>query len=83
MPTVTQKPDRTSVFAQYTLLADDRDTLRAKLNEAGIRTHVRKADHYSANILAPLGLEASVRVSVCHYNSRDEVKKMLSVLNSL
>ncbi|MCB1386385.1 MAG: aminotransferase class V-fold PLP-dependent enzyme [Nitratireductor sp.] len=55
----------------------------AKLNEAGIRTHVRKADHYSANILAPLGLEACVRVSVCHYNSRDEVKKMLSVLNSL
>ena len=36
VPTVTQKPDRTSVFAQYTLLADDRDTLRAKLNEAGV-----------------------------------------------
>ena len=40
VPTVTQKPDRTSVFAQYTLLADDRDTLRAKLTEAGVPTAI-------------------------------------------
>ena len=26
-----------------------------KLNEQGIRTHLRKADHYSGNILDPLG----------------------------
>lgn len=40
MPTVTQRPDRTSVFAQYTLLADDRETLRTKLTEAGIPTAI-------------------------------------------
>ena len=40
VPTVTQKPDRTSVFAQYTLLADDRDKLRAKLTEAGVPTAI-------------------------------------------
>ncbi|MEX0347270.1 MAG: aminotransferase class V-fold PLP-dependent enzyme [Rhizobiaceae bacterium] len=55
----------------------------AKLNDNGVRTHTRKADHYSGNILSPLGLEACVRVSVCHYNSRDEVKKLLAVMNQL
>ena len=28
----------------------------AALNSAGIRTHTRKADHYSGNILSPMGL---------------------------
>ena len=27
------------------------------LNEKGIRTHIRKSDHYSGNILEPLGLK--------------------------
>ena len=35
-----------------------------RLNAAGVRTHVRKADHYSGNILKPLGVDASVRVSI-------------------
>lgn len=53
----------------------------ALLNENGVRTHLRKADHYSGNILAPLSVGECIRVSVCHYNSRAEVKKLLSVLN--
>ncbi|AGA32388.1 DegT/DnrJ/EryC1/StrS family protein [Thioalkalivibrio nitratireducens DSM 14787] len=32
--------DRTSVFAQYTILADDREALQANLNQAGIPTAV-------------------------------------------
>ena len=51
------------------------------LNEKGIRTHVRKADHYSGNILNPLGWEDCVRVSVCHYNSSEEIKSLLLALN--
>ena len=51
------------------------------LNEKGIRTHVRKADHYSGNILDPLGWEDCVRVSVCHYNSSEEIKCLLLALN--
>src|SRR6056297_2495561 len=39
-----------------------------RLNAEGIRTHTRKADHYSGNILDPLGQDAAVRVSMCHYN---------------
>ena len=39
-----------------------------------------KADHHSGNILEPLGLAACVRVGFCHYNSRDEVARLLSVM---
>lgn len=52
----------------------------AALNAEGIRTHVRKADHYSGNILAPLGQDTAVRVSMCHYNSTEEVARFLSVM---
>ncbi len=51
------------------------------LNDKGIRTHVRKADHYSGNILKPLGWEDCIRVSVCHYNSSEEIKSLLLALN--
>lgn len=53
------------------------EDLVSLLNERGIRTHLRKADHYSGNILEPLGLESCVRVSMCHYNSLDEVREFL------
>jgi selenocysteine lyase/cysteine desulfurase len=54
-----------------------------QLNEQGIRTHLRKADHYSGNILAPLGMDACVRVSMCHYNSVSEVAKFLGVMKEI
>ena len=47
------------------------------LNAESIRTHLRKADHYSGNILDPLGLNGCVRVSMCHYNSIHEVAQFL------
>ena len=53
------------------------------LNREGIRTHLRKADHYSGNILDPLGLDGCVRVSMCHYNSVHEVAQFLAVMKSI
>ena len=53
------------------------------LNQAGIRTHLRKADHYSGNILSPLGMESCVRVSMCHYNTVAEVAAFLSVIQEV
>ena len=53
------------------------------LNKEGIRTHLRKADHYSGNILDPLGLDGCVRVSMCHYNSIHEVAQFLAVMKSI
>lgn len=49
----------------------------------GIRTHTRKADHYSGNILDPLGLSAAVRVSMCHYNSLAEVARFLEAMRDI
>ena len=53
------------------------------LRSRGIRTHTRKADHYSGNILDPLGLSDAVRVSMCHYNSLDEVKTFLAAMREI
>lgn len=53
------------------------------LNAEGVRTHTRKADHYSGNILKPLGFDSAVRVSMCHYNTIAEVTKFLTVMQSL
>ncbi len=54
-----------------------------RLNVKGIRTHIRRADHYSGNILTPLGLESAVRVSLCHYNTLDEVRSMLAAMKDI
>ena len=54
-----------------------------RLNAAGIRTHLRKADHYSGNILTPLGLDGCVRVSLCHYNSVQDVSQFLAVMKEI
>ena len=54
-----------------------------KLNEQGIRTHLRKADHYSGNILDPLGLDGCVRVSMCHYNNKHEVAQFLAAMKTI
>ena len=53
------------------------------LREHGVRVHARKADHYSGNILNPLGLESCVRVSMCHYNSTQEVAQFLGAMQSI
>ncbi|MEO1108179.1 MAG: aminotransferase class V-fold PLP-dependent enzyme [Pseudomonadota bacterium] len=53
------------------------------LNQQGIRTHVRKADHYSGNVLTPLGLSDCIRISLCHYNTEQEVAQLLAVLKDM
>ncbi|WP_343563613.1 aminotransferase class V-fold PLP-dependent enzyme [Kiloniella sp. b19] len=53
------------------------------LNKQGIRTHTRKADHYSGNVLEPLGLPDCIRISLCHYNTEQEISHLLSVLNTI
>ena len=55
----------------------------AELNAKGIRTHVRKADYFSGNILTPLGLPTCVRVSMCHYNTEREVVTFLRELEGI
>lgn len=53
------------------------------LNAQGIRTHLRKADHYSGNVLAPLGLQDCIRISLCHYNTKAEVAALLTAIEEM
>jgi selenocysteine lyase/cysteine desulfurase len=53
------------------------------LKHQGIRTHTRTADHYSGNILGPLNLPSCVRISMCHYNTIQEVAKALGALREI
>ena len=64
------------------LVSDKMDpvALAAFLRERGIRTHTRKADHYSGNILTPLGLPSCLRISICHYNTLAEVARLLTAM---
>ncbi|KAA0916256.1 aminotransferase class V-fold PLP-dependent enzyme [Aquicoccus porphyridii] len=55
----------------------------ARLNAEGVRTHLRKADHYSGNVLDPLGMAGCVRVSMCHYNSLPEVARFLALMQEI
>ena len=75
-------PTREGLVSLYVEGMDSADVVTA-LNKQGIRTHLRKADHYSGNILDPLGLDGCVRVSMCHYNSLHEVALFLAVMKSI
>jgi UDP-2-acetamido-2-deoxy-ribo-hexuluronate aminotransferase len=53
VPTVAQRADRSSVFAQYTVMVEQRDAVQAALKEAGIPTAV----HYPV----PMHLQPAYR----------------------
>lgn len=74
-------PGREGVVS-LTLDGMEAGALVAHLAEQGVRTHIRKNDHYCGNILSPLGLESCVRVSISHYNTEAEVGQFLSAMNS-
>lgn len=67
----------------FALAAIAAEEIVAHLNRRGIRTHVRKDDYYSANVLKPLGLRACVRVSYSHYNTEAEVAQFLAAMHEL
>lgn len=64
-----------------TMAGKESADLVAHLNARGIRTHTRKDDHYSGNVLKPLGLPSCVRVSFSHYNTEHEVAQFLTAMN--
>lgn len=70
-------------LVSLTVAGMDAPEVVTALRARGIRTHTRKADHYSGNILTPLGLDAAVRVSMCHYNSEAEVAQFLQAMREI
>ena len=75
-------PYRESLVS-FTLNGISSEKIVQEMNNDGIRMHVRKADYFSGNVLAPLGLKDCIRVSFCHYNSSKEVTIFLTKLKKL
>jgi len=59
VPTVTQRPDRTSVFAQYTVFVEDRERVQENLRAAGVPTAV----HYPIPLHRQAAYGALSRIS--------------------
>ena len=69
VPVVTQRTDRTSVFAQYTVFVDKRDELQEALKQAGIPTAV----HYPV----PLHLQPAYRGG-CRVHCEVEISEQMA-----
>ncbi len=71
---VQQRPDRTSVFAQYSIFVPERETLQRRLHEAGIPTAV----HYPL----PLNEQPAYKeccCAECTPVARDTARKVMSL----
>ncbi|MCP5380776.1 MAG: aminotransferase class V-fold PLP-dependent enzyme [Kordiimonadaceae bacterium] len=75
-------PHRKGLVSFWVDGVDSVDVVTA-LREVGIRVHVRKNDYFSGNILIPLGQKNCIRVSMCHYNTTDEVIKFLEAIKKI
>ena len=59
VPTVTQRTDRTSVFAQYTVFVENRERVQEELKAAGVPTAV----HYPIPLNRQSAYQALSRIS--------------------
>lgn len=75
IPVVTQRPDRTSVFAQYTVFVENREAMQEKLKDAGIPTAV----HYPV----PLHLQPAYRDQIRICRSVPHAERMANKVMSL
>lgn len=75
--------DRREGLVALTMDGMTSEELVSMLRENGIRTHARKNDHFSGNILNPLNLKDCVRVSMCHYNTIEEVMQFLDAMETV
>ncbi|MDP6416409.1 MAG: aminotransferase class V-fold PLP-dependent enzyme, partial [Gammaproteobacteria bacterium] len=51
--------------------------------QQGIRLHNRISDAYSKHTLSAMGIEECIRVSLCHYNSLEEMNAFLKALKEI
>jgi len=72
-------PDREGLVSFYVEGLSSVDIVK-HLEKQKIRVHIRKDDHYSGNILKPLKRTDCVRISMCHYNTVQEVAKCLAAI---
>lgn len=71
---VQQRPDRTSVFAQYTIFVDDREAVQGRLKEAGVPTAI----HYPVP-LNEQPVYANLCCADCTPHSSRAAKRVMSL----
>ncbi|MCC3861129.1 aminotransferase class V-fold PLP-dependent enzyme [Pseudemcibacter aquimaris] len=75
-------PGRKGLVSFYVDGMDSVDVVSA-LSDRQIRVHVRKNDHYSGNVLIPLNQPSCIRVSMCHYNTAEEIITFLKAIKEI
>lgn len=88
MPHVTVYGDKADAAAQTPIVAFNvagRNTAAVVdyFEANDVRLHDRLADAYSKHTLDALGIDACVRVSLCHYNTIEEVRVFLDLLSRI
>ena len=75
VPVVTQRPDRTSVFAQYTVFVENREQVQEKLKADGIPTAV----HYPVPLHMQPAYSALCRISGSLRESEARAQQVMSL----
>lgn len=75
--------DERAGIVSFTLRGVPSPEIVRLLAARGIRVHARIDDGYSGHILAALDLPDCVRVALCHYNTADEIRRLLTEMASL
>lgn len=77
-----QLEDRQGIVS-FNLAGMESPQLVRQLADHHIRVHARTRDPYSRHILEALDLPDCLRVSLCHYNSPEEIRALLLALDQI
>ena len=75
VPVVTQRPDRTSVFAQYTVFVENREQMQEKLKATGVPTAV----HYPVPLHLQPAYKDLCRISGCVQKAEARARVVMSL----
>jgi selenocysteine lyase/cysteine desulfurase len=79
----TEAIDAHESIISFTYEGKSSEEIVAYFNKNGIRLHNRISNAYSKHILDAFGIKECVRLSLCHYNSDEEVTRFLTLLKEL
>jgi selenocysteine lyase/cysteine desulfurase len=78
----TQNLDVREAIIAFNINEKKTDKVVDYFGENGVRLHNRISDAYSKHTLEAMGIKECLRVSLCHYNTVDEVNMFLKLLNN-
>lgn len=79
----TERLDNHESIISFTYEGKSSEEIVAYFNKNGIRLHNRISNAYSKHILDAFEIDECVRLSLCHYNSAEEVTRFLTLLKEM